>query len=373
MKQASGQGFHPAMADRARSLAAPATPPIIYWARLGLLLLLGELYVLARWVSGPNFTPVPSGPDVPPGWMQAVFYWSQIGSVIGVVFCLYWFLARPWMRNRRVTVDGLLVVALLFLAPWDSLANYWQVWYTYNSFLVNFGSPIGDIPGALAYRAPGANETLPILAIPFVYTGLMMWIAMAACWIMRRCKTRWPTISTPGLIGVCLAVTMVSDLVLEGMLYMPLGFWSYVGGHWNINAGRYYQFPLHEMIMGGICFAGFCCIRYFVNDKGETLVERGLDRVQGTPARKTRLRFLAMIGGIHAFFIVFYHLPAGAIIGPHSAKWVEDSVSRSYFVNRMCGQRVNRACPGPDVPVYRPGAPYLDYQGRLVKPDETAD
>lgn len=356
--------------SRSQSVVNTATPAIKIWACIGAALVIGEFYLLFQWVTGPHFAPVPSGPDIPPLWMRIVFRTTEVVSTAGLFIGIYWLLIKPWLRERRVTTDGLLFIALVLAAPWDNLSNYSQYWFTYNSYLVNFGSPMAEMPGSLAYREPGVSDAYPILAIPFVYSAFYLWIAMFNCWLMRKAKAKWPHITTAGLVGICLFSCAIFDLVLEAYLYMPLGFWTYAGGHWNINAGHYYQYPLHEMLMAAIMDTGFCCLYYFVNDKGETLVERGLDRVKGSQAYKTSLRVLAMIGGVHVIMVALYHLPVGATIAPNSAKWIEDSVSRSYFANQICGPRVDRACPGPDVPNYRPGAPYLDYQGNWVSPKD---
>lgn len=348
---------------RQKALTVPNQPVIKYWALAGAILLAFELWVLFQWVTGPHFAPVPSGPDLPPVWMRIVFRTTEVVSVIGMFACIYFFLVKPWIRERRVTTDGLLFTALVFASPWDNLSNYLQYWFTYNSYLVNFGSPMAELPGSLAYRAPGVSDAYPILAIPFIYSAAFMWLAMLICWALRKAKARWPNMNNFQLVCLAIVIAALFDVVLEGMIYMPLGFWTYVGGHWNINAGKYYQYPLHEALMAGIMNAAFSLLRYFVNDKGETLVERGLEHVKGSQAYKTSLRFLAMIGGVHIIFIFLFHMPVGFTIAPNSAKWIDDSVNRSYFMNNICGPKVDRACPGPDVPIHRPGTPYLDFQG----------
>jgi hypothetical protein len=75
-----------------------------------------EAVVLIRWVSGPYyFARVKPGPTRPPGWMKPVMDLWQIAGLLGAAFCLYWFVLRPWRRERRLTVDGLLVLAFATL------------------------------------------------------------------------------------------------------------------------------------------------------------------------------------------------------------------------------------------------------------------
>jgi len=48
-----------------------AVKPVTIWAALGGALLILQLYVWARWITGPYFERVPSGPTDPPMYMKA--------------------------------------------------------------------------------------------------------------------------------------------------------------------------------------------------------------------------------------------------------------------------------------------------------------
>jgi hypothetical protein len=347
---------------------APAPPPVKYWAAAGAILLAAEWIVLFKWVTGPNFERVSSGPDSPPGWMKTEMVSIEVIATLATIFTLYWFLVRPWRRERRVTTDGLLCIAFLTISFFDPLSNFAQNWFTYNSYLVNFGSVMTEIPGVTAFHEAGANEAFPLLIVPTAYVTAFIWLSIIGCKVMSAAKRRWPSIGPGRLVLVCLAFTMLADVVIEGLFYMPLGFWSYAGGHWAINAGHYYQYPVHEIICGGAVFAMFVCLRYFTNDRGETIAERGIDRIRTTPARKVLLRGLAIVAFVHIGFLATYHLPQ-AIFGLNSTRWPQDVQSRSYFTNHICGPETDRACPGPTVPNSRPDSPYLNRSGGLSGPD----
>lgn len=72
--------------------------------------------------------------------------------------CCYGLLLRPWLRERRVTSDGLLFIGFVTASPWDMLSNYAQSWFVYSSNLVNYGSVMGELPGILSYRASGISK-----------------------------------------------------------------------------------------------------------------------------------------------------------------------------------------------------------------------
>ena len=57
--------------------------------------------------------------------------------------------------------------------------------------------------------------------------------------------------------------------------------------------GHYYQFPIYEAVFSGLWWAALACLGYFLNDKGQTIAERGIDRVQVSTKRKAWIRWAA--------------------------------------------------------------------------------
>lgn len=154
-----------------------------------------------------------------------------------------------------------------------------------------------------------------------------------------------------GLVLVCWAVMSTACLVVEGLVYMPLGFYSYAGGHLNlIGAGTYHQVPLAEVVVFGALFTSMSALRYFRNDRGETLAERGLDELCASKRRAAVLRLLALCGFVQVAMFVSYNLPS-MLVGAHSAEWPRDVQTRSYFNNGICGAGTPRPCPGQGVPL----------------------
>ena len=95
----------------ATNAAAPRPlQPVQIWAGIGAALLIAELYFTLKWIASDHFVAVPSGPDVPPEWMRIVLDAGQI--VMTLLWCItfFWFVIRPWWRERRLTTDGLIVI-----------------------------------------------------------------------------------------------------------------------------------------------------------------------------------------------------------------------------------------------------------------------
>jgi hypothetical protein len=343
---------------------APSVAPVKIWACIGGGLLMTEAVLTVRWITGPDFTRIPSGPDSPPRWMQTVLTVGQCVLPLLAIGSAYWFLVRPWRRERRLTTTGLMWIAFLLAAPYDMMGNYWQYWFTYNSSLVNVGSIVGSIPGHLSHHSATSNDTFPILLLGPAYVTVFMLAAVSGAGLMRAAKRHWPNLGSLRLITLCVTAMFTFDLVMEGFIFMPMGFWSFGGGHLAINASEYYRFPVQEALLAGFLFASWGCLLYFVNDRGETLVERGVSRREPSNCRKTLLRGLAMVAAIHLSWLLLYHVPAG-LLAIQSPQWPKQIEKLSYFTNGTCGVEVDRACPGPRTPIGRPDA-YINYEDQLV-------
>ena len=216
----------PAGPTAPRELAVPRenkTPPVVMWAVVGGAVLVFLAYVLIAWVAGPYFERVPQGPSDPPTWMHVELIGWQALSIPVALYLIYRFVIRPWRRERRIGVDGLLTIAFATLwvqDPWSSAVDHW---FVYNTSMVNFGSWAHSLPWWTAYGQPGSMTSEPILFTPAAYVYIMLLGAALGCWVMRRAKARWPKISTGRLVLLCFAFMCVFDVVLEGIIWLPLG------------------------------------------------------------------------------------------------------------------------------------------------------
>jgi Spirocyclase AveC-like len=344
--------------------------PVRIWAIAGGAILAFQLYVWIRWITGPYFKRVPAGPSDPPTLMKVVLLtWTAV-IVLGLPVGIYYFIVRPWRRERRITLDGILLVACGLLFFQDPLLNYFNTWSTYNSWMFNRGSWVQHIPGWVSYGEPGRMMAEPLLMNAPGYSYGVLLCTILGCWVMRRAKARWPKISNVGLIGVLVVWTFFFDLVMEGLFLMPMGLYIYPGAikSLSINAGTYYQWPVYEGLMWGGVQAGLCALRYFTDDRGRTFVERGLERVQGGFAKQQLTRFLAVFAACSMFFFVFYNIPA-QWFAMHQDPWPADIVKRSYFLMGICGDGTDRLCPDPALPVPGKNSGYINPDGKLVLPD----
>ena len=350
------------------AMGASVTPAVKWWATLGGVVVVFVAYVLIKWVTGPYFKHVPQGPTRVPTWMHLELTAWQIVSWPAALFLLYWFVVRPWIRDRSVGVDGILLIGFSVMWFQDPLSSAGNHWFVYNTSMVNMGSWANSVRWFVGFGQPGAMTSEPILFTPAAYIYMMLIAAAAGCWSMRFAKRRWPRITTAGLVAWCFVFMCAFDFVLEGIVWLPLGIFEYPGGHWGIFPSTYHKYPLSEMFTIAGVFTAIASLRYFTDDKGRMWIERGIDKVRGGAGRKLALRGLAAIGAVQLIMFLGYNVPNTAI-GFNSAAWPKDLQKRSYFTNGICGAGTNRLCPGPDVPNMRNGAAYIGANGQVVIPN----
>jgi hypothetical protein len=344
--------------------------PVKVWAAVGGAVLALQIYVWIRWIIGPYFTRVPTGPTEPPMYMKAFLTMNSVVVCVGLPIAVWWFIIRPWRRERRITLDGILLVCMGLMLFQDPLLNYFNTWCTYNTWLFNRGSWSSDVPGWVSPELPGHQVPEPLLVNAPGYAWGVLLITIGGCWVMRKIKSRWPNMSTLRLIMATYAFTFALDFVMEAGLMLPFGLYTYPGAIRAVSfgAGTYHQWPIYEGLMWGGVQASLCCLRFFTDDRGRTVVERGLDHVRGGFARQQLTRFLAIFGAVSASFFVFYILPA-QWVAMHADPWPADHLKRSYFNGGICGDGTNVPCPDPALPIPTKRSGFIDTHGNLVLPD----
>jgi hypothetical protein len=259
---------------------------------------------------------------------------------------------KPWRRDGRPSLDGLLVVSWMNLIFQDPMLNYTSTQYFINSHLVNFGSwTMGAMPG---WTSPnGNNLPEPFLAWFGAYGWFGFLPSLGACLAMRKYKERYPRAGVFELVLLAWIVLFIFDMIGESLLIRG-GIYAYPGHIKEITlwAGETYQFPLNEAFFMGAVMAATACLRFFVNDRGETFVERGIERLNFSKPKQHLLRFLAVFGWVHLTMWALYNVPQ-QWVGIHTDAFPKGYPS--YMVNNMCVSGVNKnECPGPGVAMPRP-------------------
>jgi hypothetical protein len=337
--------------------------PVLVWAAVGAALLALELFVLAKWVTGPNLVRTRSGPDSISSAARTAYVVLQVAVTAATVLCLWIWVVRPWRREGRMTTDGMLAVSGGMLFFWDMCMNYTSVSLLYNSNLVNLGAwANGSWPG---WTSPNGN-LLPeplFICIPG-YTCLVFAQVVLILFLLRKIKARRPSLGPLATIGVIVVGLTVIDTIIETLL-LRTGIYAYPGGIRAITlfAGHTYQLPLSESVLfGGLGLGAVAALSHFRDDKGRTVVERGLDSLRVGAGAKQGVRFLAIFGAVHLAFLVLYMVP-NQWLATHADSYPRGY--KSYMINGMCDYPgatsavqargvAGVPCAGPGVPIPRP-------------------
>jgi hypothetical protein len=338
--------------------------PVKFWASIGAVFLLVEAYVIVAWLTSGQATATPRGPTHVPGWMSVLAVLAQAGSVIAGSAVAYAFLIRPWIKQRRITADGILVLVFASVYWQDPLMSYAQNQLTYNSLYVNLGSWAPHLPGWVAPRAHLVPE--PLLLIGPSYIWWAFGFVTLGNLVMRRAQARWPRIGRVSLILITYGFFALTIFVIESLM-MRSGVWSFPSAIRSVTlwGGHYYQLPIYEVILAAAWWTALAALRFFKDRRGNTVVERGVESVSTSGRRRTLLRLLALVGAANSIFLG-YNIAYVFIGGLHAGPWPTDIQYRSYLVDNLCGPGTTYACPGPGVPIPRPGSAHLAPSGELI-------
>jgi Spirocyclase AveC-like len=341
---------------RAPSLAgANRSHPVTYWALLGAALLCFEVYVLGSWVFGPHFVPTPTGPDTVSAGTLLFYRCIEVAVTGATVVCLFFWVVLPWRRQGRLTTDGMLAISCATIFFWDMCMNYTSVHLLYNSHFINFGAwANGAWPGWTSPNGHLLPE--PIFVTLPGYACLVYSQVLVVCALLRWGKSRWPGLSVAGCIGLMILGLTIVDSVIEIAL-LRSGVYAYPGSirALTLFAGETYQFPLTEgFFFGGLGLGAIAVLKFFRNDKGQTLAERGIEHLRVGDFSRQWIKFLAIFGFCHGMFALLYMVP-NQWLATHSDPFPHGYPS--YMLNGMCvsGEKRNE-CPGPGVAMPRPSS-----------------
>jgi hypothetical protein len=313
-----------------------------YLAVAAVPVLLLQTWTLAAWLAdGPH--QITEFRDTSAISWKAARVYEGIGIIVSIV--VIFVVGRECRRKRQLTFDAKFLICGVTLFWDDAGTNFFQPIIMYSSNWVNVNSPLGHMPFV-------SNPDIGRLPDPILFTIPLestIWLAITwgVCRYVRFISVRWPGLSTAQIIALVMGTALVAEVLVEPLI-VGVGLWTYASPAWmSIPFGQSLRLPFPELLVGMFYFGCPALMRYFKNDRGETIIDRGLDRMSSW--KRTVVSLLAM-------YMAFQFIAWGPatvpdiLIGPYQEPWPE---LPAHLVNDLCdapghgGTRYG-PCPGSE-------------------------
>lgn len=278
------------------------------WALIGVVWLLFVGQAWTRWfMSDTQFGPAPiQGPDTFDGAALTLLRVIEVISLLIAAATIWVFLLKPLVAERRLSLDGMIVIGSLLASGIDPLINYFHYTFAWNAHALNAGSWLAFFPlhqGPTRY-AEGVAWFVP----QYLYLGIGL--AAIECRIILALRKRYPAIPNIRSFPIAFAAVFLIDIVIEQVfirsrVYAFPRTWE----AFTLFAGTPYQFPVYESVFVGIYAAGFTYLRMSAYDSpgGTPFLHRGISR--WSAGLRTPVMVLSTIGFCAAWAALAYFIP----------------------------------------------------------------
>ncbi|MFE3000547.1 spirocyclase AveC family protein [Nocardia sp. NPDC059246] len=314
-------------------------PGAVILAVIGALVVGYALWTWGAWLAaGPAQITGHRDPHDVSWWVARAYEMIMLVAVVAVSVHI----VRACLRERRLVFDAVMVIAGFFTLFWDPMVNWMQPNFMYSSQWLNLNTWTGYAPGVVN---PTASQMPQPVFIMFIYPFGLLAFAMVLNAAMSWAKRVRPQISNLALLAFSYAFGTVLGMVLEAPAFLS-HLWALPGAP-NTFAlfGNGHRYPWAEYLTTGVVFTTFACVRFFKNDKGQTVVERGVEGF-GTGWR-TAVRILSTtaIFAMSMWVLLLVQIPAGLHSSPYPADYP------GHLINDLCSVRPDQPttygpCPG---------------------------
>jgi hypothetical protein len=313
-----------------------------WWAAFGTIGIAVALETWIRWIGSSDFKKPNPGSDHY-GSMTYLVIFEIVSCTLAVVF-LWRLVIRPWIRERRMPLDGKILLGLTLSYFVDPVLNLYSPTFAMNAHSVSFGSWANQLPFFTAPDQGRFAEGLLWAPELYMYFGLLA--AIAGCWLLGRMRARFPRASTATLYTVLFTIFVCADFPAEWFAIVRPQIYVFAGvpKDFSLFAGKLYQFPIYQSLFAAVFATMITWLRDSTDEHGRTAVERGLDSLTISNARKGLLSFLA-VTGFMLVCVLGYFLPYS---------WA--ATSADTYVH---------------LPSYMSGAAYCGIPGKPLCPSQT--
>jgi hypothetical protein len=309
-----------AAASQGDSLTEPVRArrwgPAHYLAVLAVPLIAYEVWTLISWLASEPHA-VTKGREA----FTFSWWWAR-GIEVGAVAIAAALLVqgiRESRRQRMVTFELKLWIALLLTSFWDSFTNIIQPIWFYSSNFINLNEWWGNAPGFVS--PAGGHEPFPIVALVFLYPCFVLESRIAVkAW--NGLGNRYPAMSTARVLAACTAMALAVGAGISMIFVIP-HLWAGPGMGPMLLSTNSYRWSFAEFLYVGIWSATICALRIFTDEHGDTLAERGLDHMSA--GKKAVVSTLAMTAWCSLAVIIYSSLvtATGFYARPYPAGYPE--------------------------------------------------
>ncbi|MBI3215918.1 MAG: spirocyclase AveC family protein [Mycobacterium sp.] len=287
--------------------------PAHYLAVVGAVLVAYQAWTLGAWLlSDPHV--VTKGRDAG----SFSWWWARGIEVVAVVIATTMLVSaiRESRRIGRMAFDLKLWIALLLTSFWDTVVNFFQPLWFYSTNFVNLNEWWGHAPGFPSTAA--GYEPFPVIALVFLYPCFVLEARIAGR-IWSSIQRRIPGISNAKLMLVGLIPALAMGSVISMVFVLP-HLWAGPGMGAMIIDTSTYRWSIAEFLYVGVWSITICALRFFVDDDGLRITERGLDRL--SPMKRNVVSTLATTAWCTLAVIVYSS--GVALTGFHATSYPTD-------------------------------------------------
>jgi hypothetical protein len=317
-----------------------------YLALIGAPVLVLQVWTIVAWIADDAHQVTQFRTPHSVSWWAARAY-EGVGILIFVGVGQQ--VLRQCLREKRLTFDGMFLLTGMTMFWSDLGINAFGPAYLMSSNFVNLNNPLGHLPGMVNPDIGRAPDPL-LFTIPLESAGVLLG-AWLIGWLAGRLRARNPELSTPKLLLRLFGIGLLLDLVLEVPI-VALGLWTYPAPSWSaIPLGSHGSlYPAFEWLSGGMVFLFAGALRLFRNDRGQTIVERGLDHLP-----RTRAGAISLLATYACIQLIAWGPPTWIDLAyvPYETQWHQ---TPQYLLNDACdapGVTGTRFGPCPGSPGYR--------------------
>ena len=314
-----------------------------WWAAFGAIGIAVGLETWVRWIASSDFTKPGPGPDHYGSMTYLTIF--EIASCTAAALFLWRIVVRPWIRERRVPLDGKILVGLTLSYFVDPVLNLYSPTFAMNAHSLSFGSWANQLP---FYTAPHQGRFAEgLLWAPELYMYFGLLAAIAGCWLLDRMRARFPRASTATLFTVLFAIFVCADFPAEWLAIVRPQIYVFAGvpKDFSLFAGKLYQFPIYQSLFAAVFATMITWLRDSKDADGRTAVERGLDTLSISNARKGPLSFLAVTGFMLASVLGYFLPYSWAAASADTYVRLPSYLSTAAY----CGTATKPLCPSQTV------------------------